>query len=55
MQLEEVAHPGQTILAHVCVIVCRMRENLDQREAPAVHLLAGPVDRDGLLLQVELA
>ena len=55
MKFEEVADPGQTILAHVSIVVRRMCEDFNQRQASAVHLLAGPVDCDGLLLQIQLA
>jgi hypothetical protein len=55
VKLEEVAYSSETLLAHVGVVVRGVRENLDQSEAPAVHLLAAPVDCDRLLLQVELA
>lgn len=55
MKFEEVADPGQTILAHVRIVVRRMCEDFNQRQASAVHLLAGPVDCDRLLLQIQLA
>ena len=55
VKLEKVAYAGKALFAHVGVIMSRVRENLHERQAPAVNLLAGSIDGNRLLLKVELS